>query len=99
MDIRLQASAARGQRTILNSVLNGKGQMPPWRGALSEDEVWAYIRATAIIDTPAERCKQVRGQRPGCAASGEALAISIPRSETAVSGWDAARIICAGSAD
>jgi mono/diheme cytochrome c family protein len=34
---------------FLNSVLNGKGQMPPWRGALTEDEVeaiWAYIRAT-----------------------------------------------------
>ena len=34
---------------FVNSVLNGKGQMPPWRGALTEDEVeaiWAYIRAT-----------------------------------------------------
>ena len=38
----------------------------------------------SIIDTPAERCKQVRGPRLGCAASGEALAISIPRSKTAV---------------
>jgi mono/diheme cytochrome c family protein len=30
-------------------VLNGKGQMPPWRGALTEEEIetiWAYIRAT-----------------------------------------------------
>ncbi|MFM9886596.1 MAG: c-type cytochrome [Burkholderiales bacterium] len=33
-----------------NSVLNGKGQMPPWKGVLSEqdiDNVWAYIRANA----------------------------------------------------
>ena len=31
-------------------VSNGKGQMPPWRGVLSEkelDEVWAYIRSRA----------------------------------------------------
>jgi mono/diheme cytochrome c family protein len=34
---------------FVNSVLNGKGQMPPWRGALTEDEIdaiWSYIRAT-----------------------------------------------------
>jgi mono/diheme cytochrome c family protein len=34
---------------FVNSVLNGKGQMPPWRGALTEEEIeaiWAYIRAT-----------------------------------------------------
>lgn len=33
-----------------NSVLNGKGQMPPWKGVLSNqdiDNVWAYIRANA----------------------------------------------------
>jgi mono/diheme cytochrome c family protein len=33
-----------------NSVLNGKNQMPPWRGALTDeeiDQVWHYIRATA----------------------------------------------------
>ena len=32
------------------SVLDGKGQMPPWRGVLSEaelDQLWAYIRANA----------------------------------------------------
>ena len=32
-----------------NSVLNGKGQMPPWRGALSTEQIealWTYIRAT-----------------------------------------------------
>jgi len=34
---------------FVNSVLNGKGQMPPWRGALTEEEIeaiWVYIRAT-----------------------------------------------------
>jgi mono/diheme cytochrome c family protein len=33
-----------------NSVLNGKNQMPPWKGALSEDQIdalWSYIRANA----------------------------------------------------
>jgi mono/diheme cytochrome c family protein len=31
-------------------VMEGKGQMPPWRGTLDEaelDQVWAYIRAHA----------------------------------------------------
>ena len=30
-----------------NSVKNGKGQMPPWKGALSDEEIdqlWHYIR-------------------------------------------------------
>jgi mono/diheme cytochrome c family protein len=34
---------------FVNSVLDGKKQMPPWRGVLRPDqieEVWAYIRAT-----------------------------------------------------
>jgi mono/diheme cytochrome c family protein len=34
---------------FINSVLNGKKDMPPWRGVLRPDqieEVWAYIRAT-----------------------------------------------------
>ena len=34
---------------FVNSVLNGKKDMPPWRGVLKPDqieEVWAYIRAT-----------------------------------------------------
>ena len=34
---------------FVSSVLNGKKQMPPWRGVLRPDqidEVWAYIRAT-----------------------------------------------------
>jgi mono/diheme cytochrome c family protein len=32
------------------SVMEGKGQMPPWRGALTSadmDSLWAYIRANA----------------------------------------------------
>ena len=32
------------------AVLNGKGQMPPWRGVLDEtqiDQLWAYIRDRA----------------------------------------------------
>jgi mono/diheme cytochrome c family protein len=31
-------------------VMDGKGQMPPWRGTLNEQEVdqlWAYVRANA----------------------------------------------------
>jgi len=34
---------------FVNSVLNGKKQMPPWRGVLDSEQieqVWAYIRAT-----------------------------------------------------
>ena len=34
---------------FVNAVLNGKRQMPPWRGALADDQIeaiWAYIRAT-----------------------------------------------------
>jgi mono/diheme cytochrome c family protein len=33
-----------------NSVLKGKGQMPPWQGVVSNDEIdqlWHYIRANA----------------------------------------------------
>jgi mono/diheme cytochrome c family protein len=33
-----------------NSVNNGKGQMPPWKGALSNeeiDQIWQFIRANA----------------------------------------------------
>ena len=36
---------------FLNVVLNGKSQMPPWRGALRPEQIeaiWAYIRA--ILD-------------------------------------------------
>jgi mono/diheme cytochrome c family protein len=34
---------------FVNSVLNGKNTMPPWRGVLDAeqiDSIWAYIRAT-----------------------------------------------------
>jgi cytochrome c6 len=33
-----------------NSVLNGKNQMPPWKGALTDEQIdglWNYIRANA----------------------------------------------------
>ncbi|HXB78853.1 MAG TPA: cytochrome c [Bradyrhizobium sp.] len=33
---------------FVNSVLNGKNQMPPWRGVLDQQQIesiWAYIRA------------------------------------------------------
>lgn len=33
-----------------NSVLNGKNQMPPWKGVLKDadiDAIWAYIRTNA----------------------------------------------------
>ena len=35
---------------FVNAVLNGKNQMPPWRGILEAeqiDSIWAYIRANA----------------------------------------------------
>jgi mono/diheme cytochrome c family protein len=34
---------------FVNSVLNGKSQMPPWRGVLELEQIesiWAFIRAT-----------------------------------------------------
>lgn len=33
-----------------NSVMNGKGQMPPWKGVVTEDQLdllWLYIRANS----------------------------------------------------
>ena len=33
-----------------NSVLNGKNQMPPWKGVIDKDQLellWSYIRANA----------------------------------------------------
>jgi mono/diheme cytochrome c family protein len=35
---------------FVNSVVNGKNKMPPWKGVLDESQInqlWAYIRATA----------------------------------------------------
>jgi len=40
---------AEDHARFLNVVLNGKTQMPPWRGALKLEQIeaiWAYIRAT-----------------------------------------------------
>ena len=34
-----------------NSVLNGKNQMPPWKGVVTDEEIdqlWHYIRANAV---------------------------------------------------
>jgi mono/diheme cytochrome c family protein len=34
---------------FVNSVMNGKNKMPPWKGVLTETQIndlWAYIRAT-----------------------------------------------------
>lgn len=34
---------------FINSVTNGKNQMPPWKGVLDREkmeDIWAYIRAT-----------------------------------------------------
>jgi mono/diheme cytochrome c family protein len=34
---------------FVTSVLNGKNQMPPWKGVLEDEKIWAiwaYIRAT-----------------------------------------------------
>jgi mono/diheme cytochrome c family protein len=47
-DLRRLTAADRTR--FENSVLNGKNQMPPWKGALTNeeiDQIWHYIRATA----------------------------------------------------
>lgn len=47
-DLRRLKAADRSR--FENSVLNGKNQMPPWRGVLKPedlDNLWAYIRANA----------------------------------------------------
>ena len=47
-DLRRLAADARPR--FENSVLKGKGQMPPWQGVLSSDEIdqlWHYIRDNA----------------------------------------------------
>ena len=46
-DLRRLTAADRPR--FENAVLNGKNQMPPWKGALSEeqiDQIWHYVRAT-----------------------------------------------------
>ena len=45
----LRRLRAEDHSRFLNVVLNGKSQMPPWRGALAPEQIeaiWAYIRAT-----------------------------------------------------
>ena len=45
----LRRLRAEDRERFLDSVLNGKRQMPPWRGALKPEQIesiWAYIRAT-----------------------------------------------------
>jgi len=47
-DLRKLKAGERGR--FQNSVTNGKNQMPPWKGVLSEEEIesiWQYIRANA----------------------------------------------------
>jgi mono/diheme cytochrome c family protein len=44
----LRRLRAGDRERFLDSVLNGKRQMPPWRGALQPEQIeaiWAYIRA------------------------------------------------------
>ena len=46
----LRKLRATERNRFQNSVTNGKNQMPPWKGVLSEDEIeglWRYIRANA----------------------------------------------------
>jgi mono/diheme cytochrome c family protein len=45
----LRRLRAEDHARFVNSVLNGKNSMPPWRGMLETDQIesiWAYIRAT-----------------------------------------------------
>jgi mono/diheme cytochrome c family protein len=46
----LRRLTANDRARFDNSVRNGKNQMPPWKGVLSDeeiDQVWSYIRANA----------------------------------------------------
>lgn len=48
-DLRRLRAADRSR--FENSVNNGKGQMPPWKGALTDeeiDQVWHYVLANAF---------------------------------------------------
>jgi mono/diheme cytochrome c family protein len=47
----LRRLTANDRAKFDTTVRNGRNQMPPWKGALSDeeiDELWAYIRANAI---------------------------------------------------
>jgi mono/diheme cytochrome c family protein len=46
----LRRLTANDRARFDNSVLRGKNQMPPWKGALSDEQIdliWHYIRAKA----------------------------------------------------
>ena len=46
----LRRLTANDRARFDNSVRNGKNQMPPWKGVLTDeeiDQVWSYIRANA----------------------------------------------------
>ena len=46
----LRRLRAEDRARFENSVNNGKGQMPPWKGVLTNEEIdqlWHYIRANA----------------------------------------------------
>src|SRR5262249_26007708 len=50
ISLDLRQPTARQPPHFDKFVLDGKGQMPPWRGTLSQaelDQLWAYIRAHA----------------------------------------------------
>jgi mono/diheme cytochrome c family protein len=47
----LRRLTANDRARFRNSVLNGKNQMPPWKGALTDEQLdllWLYIRANAF---------------------------------------------------
>ena len=46
----LRRLRAEDRSRFENSVNNGKGQMPPWKGALTNEEIdqlWHYVRANS----------------------------------------------------
>jgi mono/diheme cytochrome c family protein len=46
----LRRLTANDRARFNNAVRNGKNQMPPWRGVLSDDEIdllWSYVRTNA----------------------------------------------------
>ena len=47
----LRRLTANDRTRFQNSVLNGKNQMPPWKGALTDEQIdllWLYIRDNAF---------------------------------------------------
>ena len=46
----LRRLTANDRARFNNAVRNGKNQMPPWKGVLSDDEIdllWSYVRTNA----------------------------------------------------